>query len=481
MLRIIVTDFKSDWKFSMEGVEIVSSQDYINSDRYKDQWNVRVINLCRSYQYQSNGYYISLLAEARGHKVIPEVSTMIDLKLPHMVRDDAQDFDKVIQDSLDKKGYEQSIEFNIYFGFTADNTLNRVAQLIFNLYQIPAQKVAFLKKEKWQLVSLKPLNIKDLEQKERENLDAALKLFLAGKNVVRKSYKRKKFDLAILINPDDANPPSDPRALQKFVKAAEKTGFNVEFLTKSDFGKIAHFDALFIRETTKVNHHTFRFARKAEYEGLAVIDDPNSILKCTNKVYLKELMEANDIPIPKSAIIYKNMDLNELADFHYPFILKQPDGAFSKGVKRVENETELKLYMSEFFDSTDMLIAQEFMPTDFDWRVGVLDGEIIYVCKYFMARNHWQIVDWKKSGYTRMGKTETIKTEIMPKRLKTVARKAAALIGDGLYGVDIKEVKGKFYVIEINDNPNIDAGIEDRENKDLYDQIMKLLMKRVLY
>ena len=40
-------------------------------------------------------------------------------------------------------------------------------------------------------------------------------------------------------------------------------------------------------------------------------------------------------------------------------------------------------------------------------------------------------------------------------------RKAANLIGKGLYGVDLKMVDDKAYVIEINDNPSIDHELED--------------------
>ena len=53
-------------------------------------------------------------------------------------------------------------------------------------------------------------------------------------------------------------------------------------------------------------------------------------------------------------------------------------------------------------------------------------------------------------------------------------------MGLGLYGIDIKEVKGKPLVIEINDNPNIDFGVEDAHYGDeVYQQIIKALLKRV--
>ena len=57
---------------------------------------------------------------------------------------------------------------------------------------------------------------------------------------------------------------------------------------------------------------------------------------------------------------------------------------------------------------------------------------------------------------------------------------AGARIGDGLYGVDLKEVKGKAFVIEVNDNPSIDAGCEDQVlGEELYLAIMASLRRRM--
>ena len=480
MQRLIVTENPTEWAIDAESVEVISPSEYINSDEYANQWNVKVINLCKSYQYQSEGYYISLLAEARGHKCLPVTSTLMDFKLPNLAREDAQDFDNLIQDNLEKAGVIEKCEFTIYFGITQDIALSRIGLLLFNLFQMPIQKVSFLKKDKWILQSLKPLNLKDLKEEDKEDLNHALQLFLSGKKMVRKNYKRKLYDLAILVNPEDTVPPSDAKALQKFLKAADRAGFNAEFITKTDIGRITQYDALFIRETTNVNHHSFRFARKAEYERIAVIDDPNSILKCTNKVYLKELLETNKVPAPKSVIVQKNGSQKKLEELQFPYVLKKPDGAFSKGVKKVNNPAELQESLKEYFQETDLLIAQEFMPTPFDWRVGVLGGKPLYVCKYFMAQNHWQIVDWKSKNTTRFGRSETIAIEKAPKAMLQLAIKATRLIGEGLYGVDIKEVKGKFYIIEINDNPSIDSGIEDKiEKNGLYDAVMNHLMQKI--
>ena len=60
----------------------------------------RSFNLCRSYRYQSLGYYVSLLAEARGHKPLPRVSTMEDLQSQNLVRLLTENLDDLVQKSL---------------------------------------------------------------------------------------------------------------------------------------------------------------------------------------------------------------------------------------------------------------------------------------------------------------------------------------------------------------------------------------------
>ena len=132
------------------------------------------------------------------------------------------------------------------------------------------------------------------------------------------------------------------------------------------------------------------------------------------------------------------------------------------------------------FQKSELLIAQEFLPTPFDWRVGIIDGQVLYVCKYFMAAAHWQIVNWNSEKNLQEGDVECIAVDQAPSGLLKTALKATGLIGKSLYGVDMKEVEGKFYVIEVNDNPNIDSGIEDKILKEkLYSTIMDVFLNKI--
>ena len=61
-----------------------------------------------------------------------------------------------------------------------------------------------------------------------------------------------------------------------------------------------------------------------------------------------------------------------------------------------------------------------------------------------------------------------------------VALRAARAIGAGLYGVDIKETGGSIVVIEVNDNPNLEHGVEDQVGKDeVWSRILKWFIKRI--
>jgi glutathione synthase/RimK-type ligase-like ATP-grasp enzyme len=70
--------------------------------------------------------------------------------------------------------------------------------------------------------------------------------------------------------------------------------------------------------------------------------------------------------------------------------------------------------------------------------------------------------------------------EEAPRDVVKVALKAANLIGDGLYGVDMKLTERGPVVIEVNDNPNLDAGVEDKVlGEGLYQAILAEMVARL--
>jgi glutathione synthase/RimK-type ligase-like ATP-grasp enzyme len=158
----------------------------------------------------------------------------------------------------------------------------------------------------------------------------------------------------------------------------------------------------------------------------------------------------------------------------FPVILKIPDGSFSIGVEKAENRKELEKCVKKMFKRSAIVLLQEFMPTDYDWRIGILNNRPLYACKYHMARGHWQIYNHSAAASTnRTGNADTIGIQHAPREVIKIATRAARLIGDGLFGVDIKSSGQRAVVIEVNDNPSIDSGVEDGY---LGDELYRIIM-----
>ena len=483
MTTIIVTSDPRDWPFEIPGVDHVDAWNYLTSPEIASaNRSTRVFNLCRSYRYQSTGYYVSLLAEARGHKPLPAVTTLQDLKTRAIIRLASDDLEKQIQNSLAPL-HSDEFTLSIYFGRNMAQRYERLALSLFNQFPSPLLRVDFQKRDDvWTVRRIKAISGADVPDSHRDFVTDAATKYFAGRGSGSRAKKRARFDLAILHNPDEKqNAPSDDVALNKFIKAAVDQDINAELITKEDAGRLLEYDALFIRETTAVDHHTYRFARRAAGEGMVVIDDPLSISRCTNKVYLAELLGRNKVEIPRTIIVHRENIHTIGTELGFPCVLKKPDSSFSKGVVKVKSQEDLESRLEEFFADSELLVAQEFMPTAFDWRIGVLDRRPLFACRYFMAPGHWQIIQQEKDGKGRYGKTETLPIEMAPAKAVKLAVKAANLIGDSLYGVDVKELEnGTFTIIEVNDNPNINAGYEDALLKvELYRRVIDVFVRRI--
>jgi glutathione synthase/RimK-type ligase-like ATP-grasp enzyme len=482
MSIMVVVNNPNDWPLEMPEVEVVPARQYLSNPEYSRRNGIVLFNLCRSYRYQSLGYYVSLLGAARGHRPHPSISTILDMRLVSVVRAASDDLEELIQKRL-RPIQSSKFTLSIYFGRNTARRYDDLSLQLFRMFQSPFLRAEFRRDEEenyWELARIRPIGANDVPEEHRPFVVEAARAYFSRPRFQTRRRKAPRFDLAMLWDPEEEEPPSDERALRRFEKAGKRLGIEVERIEKDDFGRLAEFDALFIRETTAVNHHTFRFARSGTAEGLVVLDDPESILRCTNKVYLAELLERHKIAAPKTVVVHRD-NVEQVAELiGLPCILKKPDSSFSQGVIKVGDEESLHRECRAMLEKSDLIIAQEFLPTEFDWRVGVLDRKPLFVCKYFMAPRHWQIIKNESEGGRSYGRSECVPVYQAPSKVIRTALRAAGLIGDGFYGVDLKTQGSQCYVIEINDNPSIEAGFEDAILKDdLYIQIMDVFLRRI--
>ncbi|MCO6188049.1 RimK-like ATPgrasp N-terminal domain-containing protein [Rhizobium sp. L1K21] len=425
-----------------------------------------VLNLARSYGYQSSGYYASLLAEARGHRISPSVQTIVELSQKGLYTHAIPDLNARLQEAR-QKGAPVVESLFVAFSKPDVSGYGKFARELSDWFRTPAIEVEFQPKPPHDIARIKPIPPHKMNGARRHHFLESMAAYTKGRASNPKSRPQFKWSLAILADPTEKMPPSKPAALKRLCDVAEKMGVETEILEPGDLTSLAEFDALFIRATTSIDNFTYKFARRAEQEGMPVIDDTMSMIRCTNKVYLKEILEKAGVPIPKTEVISEKTDLAGVMErLGSPVVLKTPDGSFGANMVKATNLEELKASSSALFKDTALLIAQGFLPTKFDWRIGVLDGEPLFACQYRMARGHWQIVKRGTDGKITEGGSATMAISDAPALVVETAVRAARLIGDGLYGVDLKETEDGVFVIEINDNPNLEIDIEAAVLKD---------------
>jgi glutathione synthase/RimK-type ligase-like ATP-grasp enzyme/gamma-glutamyl:cysteine ligase YbdK (ATP-grasp superfamily) len=501
---------------------LVSADEYLEGGPALTDRQLVVVNLCNSYRYRTRGYYVSLLADARGQTVVPGVETIeglseaygvfralreagvptVDVRemrsrhgsLPASISPEADDAGGADEppvpllrvDAAEGPAYRPASDAEVaetlsYFGSCTDPRVRAASLAVYREWPAPVLRIQWiLEEEEWKVTGVAPLSLRQLRREQRAELAEALR---NERLVVRRGSpppsEGKRAAIAVLVDEGDPFSPSSPETIDKLERVAARMNVYVQRIGLGDLDKLGEYDALFIRALTSVSTPAFQFALRAEALDMPVVDDSQSIIRCSNKVFLDELLRREGIPTPRTLVATARTPAEQLAELGFPAVIKLPDGSFSAAVHKVTTPEEYRERAAEMFRRSPLIIAQEYLPTEFDWRVTVLDGQLLFAARYFMARGHWQIRTEEK-GTERYGRVEAVARDAAPRAVVELALRAAGLIGRGLYGVDIKETPTGPVVIEINDNPNLDVGYEDAaDGAAVYEDVVRFFLRRV--
>lgn len=439
---------------------------------------VTVVNLCRDQRPLSFGYYVSLIAEARGYAAIPTAADLADQADDRLFRSRHAPVDRALA-ALRRQGQRLVLPRRLFVALGRCNKphLQEVAEAAYEAFGLPLMTLQ-IDPIRLQLLQAVAEPLAGLDPRQQRLLRAALER-LAGPPPTPRPFRRAP-RLAVLVNPDDPLPPSKPGTIVRLRDVASSMGIDTECLGHRDLPRLGGFDALLIRETTALQAPSYIFAETAAQLGLPAIDDPVSILRCCNKVFLHERLKAEGVPQPRTLAVRADTLAAAGEALGFPLVLKVPDGACSRGVVRVDTPAELPVAGRRLLRRSRLILAQEYLYTEFDWRIGVLAGQPLFACRYGMVRGHWQIFRHAGDGSSEEGATEPVPLDAVPPEVLSAALAAAALIGTGLYGVDLKETAQGPVVIEVNDNPNIDVGLEDACLGDaLYERLLVHFLERI--
>ena len=116
-------------------------------------------------KYLSQGYYCSLLAEARQHKVLPSVNTINDLS--ESLTDQANMLTPVPKymstDLYAHIGDELPAEILVFFGWSQNERHKRIAKHIFERFPAPILRLSFTRDEKGLSVQPQALGIREID------------------------------------------------------------------------------------------------------------------------------------------------------------------------------------------------------------------------------------------------------------------------------------------------------------------------------
>ncbi|CAN5662221.1 hypothetical protein BH23GEM9_BH23GEM9_24080 [soil metagenome] len=522
---------------------VATAQGYIEGDNGAEPGTL-IINLCRTLGYGTDGYYVSLLADARGQQVLPRLETSAGVADPYArfralqeagiatldavemaVRrraaglsavgagagsgaagsgtggstagpgpgdadgDDADGDDGGLgppplvrdQDGCRQARPDEVVDFIACLGTTADPSFHALAAGVYGVWPVPLLHVRVVREdERWKVAGVTHASPAGLSAEERRLVVATV---TGDMNALRRgnpgARDTVRASIAVLLDPADPFSASSAETVERLARVAANMNVHVARIGASDLRRLPEYDALFIRSLTGVKLPSFQFALRAEALDMPVIDDSQSIIRCSNKVFLEELLRREGVPLPRTRIVTAHTPWTQLEELGVPFVMKSPDGSFSAGVHKISSRVDFDVRARELLAHSPLLIAQEWLPTDYDWRITVLDGSLLFAARYFMAHGHWQIRS-EEGGVERYGKVEAVPREEAPPHVVDIALRAARLIGRGMYGVDLKETSRGAVVIEVNDNPNLDADYEDAADGDvIYEEIVNCFLRQI--
>ena len=149
MTWVILTGRQSDLDQVATPHKIITNRDYLAHPALFRGQRPKVINLSNNYGYQSRGYYASLLASSRSHRVIPTVETMIDLSEPKLYEHALPELEVALNKCRKDLGGAFPHRVSIFFGIGPSKAWDRFAKLLFDWFRAPALEVTIRDSAQW--------------------------------------------------------------------------------------------------------------------------------------------------------------------------------------------------------------------------------------------------------------------------------------------------------------------------------------------
>src|ERR1700733_7696536 len=259
---VILVDQPRDLPNAETPHKVITTTEYLARPRLFEVGRPKLVNLARSYAYQSKGYYASLLAEARGHRVVPTVETMLELREQKLYEHALPELEEELNRCARRADFQPEGDFKLLvcFGIARDERFEPFGKLLFDWFRCPALEVSIEPGARLSIDRIRPRTITRLANGEAEFFRESLHNHTKREWRDPKARSVAKYDLAVLHDPNEneKTSPSSQASIKHFARIAEKMSVDVELITKRQLAELAEFDGLLISETTSIDNHTYR-------------------------------------------------------------------------------------------------------------------------------------------------------------------------------------------------------------------------------
>src|SRR5437764_5101292 len=227
---VILVDQPKDLPNADTPHKVITTSEYLARPRLFDMGRPKLVNLARSYAYQSKGYYASLLAEARSHRVVPTVDTMLELREPKLYEHALPELEDELNRCARRADFQPDGELKLLvcFGIARDPRFESFGRLLFDWFRCPALEVIVEPGDWLSIERIRPRNITRLANGEGAFLRESLHQHTKREWRDPKARTIAKYDLAVLYDPNEKMPPSSPTTIKHLVRLAEKLSVDIE-------------------------------------------------------------------------------------------------------------------------------------------------------------------------------------------------------------------------------------------------------------
>jgi len=233
---------------------------------------------------------------------------------------------------------------------------------------------------------------------------------------------------------------------------------------------LANYDAVIPRIGASVTFYGAAVVRQLEMMGVLCVNDSIAITRARDKLRSLQLLSKKGIGLPITGFAHSLDEIQDLIKMvgGPPLIIKFLEGTQGVGVVLVETAKAARSVIEAFLGLKVNILVQEYIKeaAGVDIRCFVVGNDVVAAMKR-QAKSPEEF----RSNLHRGGRATSI--EITDEE-RTMAIRAAHIIGLNVAGVDIVRSNRGPLIIEVNASPGIE-GIEKATSKDVAGAIIKFI------